>query len=187
MGKKKKIKKTNLPGPKSSADFWIGNIVTLLIAVTIVYLLYQNVEGYNGLWNNFIKKNLEIIREHPDFSIEKKWEIKCGFDYAYLNFIKKNTPENACILMPPDSAIYPKGEKSLFQNAAYSIKNKAWATYFLYPRKLVYEYEKGKNPYYDKIEFVAIVNFWGYDKLDYRVGQRAKFNILPVHQDRKSS
>lgn len=184
MGKKKKNKKTVAP-PKSSANFWIGNVVMLLIAITLVYLMYQSVDGYYGLWNNLIKKNLEIIKQYPDLSLEKKWEIKCGFDYVYLNYIKQHTPENACILMPPDSAIYPKGEKSPFQNAAYSIKNKAWSTYFLYPRRLVYEAEKEKNPFYDKVDYVAIVNFWGYDKLEYEVAQKIKLNILPVSQNQR--
>jgi hypothetical protein len=182
MSKKKKKKKPTLPTPKSAVDFWVSNIVTLLIAITLVYLIYRYVDGYNGLWNNIIKGNLEVIKKYPDLPLEKKWEIKCGFDYAYLNFIKQHTPENACILMPPDSAIYPKGEKSPFQNAAYSIKNKAWSTYFLYPRRLVYESEKGKNPYYDKVDFVAIVNYWGYDKLEYEVANKTRFNVLPVRQ-----
>ncbi|MDD5231399.1 MAG: hypothetical protein PHC43_08725, partial [Candidatus Marinimicrobia bacterium] len=63
--------------------------------------------------------------------------------------------------------------------------NKAWSTYFLYPRRLVYEAEKEKNPFYDKVDYVAIVNFWGYDKLEYEVAQKIKLNILPVSQNQR--
>jgi hypothetical protein len=181
--KKKKTKRTdNSKKTKPLVTFWMGNVVGLLISIMVVFLLFHNIRGYNWLWNNLVKQNIELIKKYPDLPIEKKWEIKCGFDYTYLNFIKENTPEDAIILMPPDSAIYPVGEKSDFKNASYSIKNKAWATYFLYPRKLVYEYEKGKNPLYEQANYVAIVNYWGYGKLNYKVSKQYKHTVLPIYK-----
>ena len=185
MGKKKRrnIHKSQKVEKNNLFNYWLLNIIGLLISAAIVFLLYDNIKGYNWLWNSLIVKNLQVIKKYPDLPIEKKWEMKCGFDYVYLNFIKTNTPEDAIVLMPLNSAIYPEGEKSDFKNASYSIRNKAWATYFLYPRKLVYEYEQGKNPLYEQANYIAIVNYWGYDKLDYKVTQRYKHHILPIYKN----
>ena len=147
------------------------------------FLLYYNIGGYRWVVDGLVLNNLKIIYQNPNLSLERKWAMKCGFDFVYLNHIKKNTPENAIILMPPYSALYPnkEGFKTEFntKNAA-GVKNKAWATYFLYPRKLVYQKGKDINYLYDKITHVAIANYLGYDKLDYSVPKKQKHAILPL-------
>jgi len=161
------------------ADWFSRNVIGLIISAVIVLILYYNIQGYRWIWDSLVMGNLKIIRENPHLSIEKKWEIKCGFDFSYLNYVKSKTPDNAIILMPAYSEIYPKGEKSDFNTRdSGGIKNKAWATYFLYPRKLVYVEEKGSNPFYEKADYVAIVNFRGYDKLNYSVENMEKYQIL---------
>lgn len=162
------------------ADWFTRNVIGLLISVAVILLLYYNIAGYRWVWDGLVMRNLKIIKENPYLTLEKKWQIKCGFDFSYLNYIKSKTPADAIILMPAYSDIYPEGEKSDFNTAdAGGIKNKAWATYFLYPRKLVYEEEKGTNPLYEKANYVAIVNFKGYDRLNYTVEKKEKYLILP--------
>lgn len=162
------------------SDWFSRNLIGLVGSVVVMLLLYYNVRGYKWVWDSLVMGNLRIIRENPHLTLEKKWQIKCGFDFSYLNYIKSRTPEDAVILMPAYSDIYPEGEQSDFNSTdAGGIKNKAWATYFLYPRKLVYEDEKGANPLYEKANYVAIVNSRGYDKLNYPVENKEKYQVLP--------
>lgn len=178
--KKKSSKKKAKEVRVDWTDWFSRNAIGLLISAVIIALLYYNIRGYKWAWDSLVMANLKIIRENPHLTLEKKWEIKCGFDFAYLNYIKSKTPADAIIVMPAYSDIYPEGEKSDFNTGdAGGIKNKAWATYFLYPRKLVYEEEKGTNPFYEKANYVAIVNFRGYDRLNYSVEKKEKYLILP--------
>jgi hypothetical protein len=102
-----------------------------------------------------MSKNLEL-------SAEQKLAGKCGFDYIYADFIKVNTPDSAVILMPSFSALYPSDGSTDFNRAnSAGVKNKAWATYFLYPRKLVYPNEVG-NKYADSISYIAVANYVDY-------------------------
>ncbi len=72
-----------------------------------------------------VRFNLSLIRRHPDWSYDQKMEEKVGKGfYNYARFIKKNTPSDAVILIPPQS--YPWQQSG----------NIAYLRYFLYPRKL---------------------------------------------------
>jgi len=158
------------------------NVFAVIISAVIVFFLYKNIQGYQWVWDSLVIKNLEIVNQHSDLTNEQKWAIKLGFDYRYLEFLKKNTPENAVILMPADSALFPQGVKSEFTKESYSVRNKAWATYFLYPRKIVYEKELLKSPYASQITHVAIANYRGYERLNYSVVKKQKYHVLPVNK-----
>ena len=133
------------------------------------------------MWNNLVIANFQQILTYPDLTREQKLEIKCRFDYRYLNYISKNTPTDAVILFPELKTFFPEGQKSDFNNrGAWGVKNKAWSTYFLYPRKVVYEYERTSSPDYSRITHVAIVNGWGYERLNYAVSNKQKYHILPI-------
>lgn len=177
---KNQTKKTPQKPANNNVDWFSKNILGLILSVVIIIILYNGIQGYKWVWDTLVMGNLKIIRQNSNLSLQKKWEIKLGFDYSYLNYIKNNTPDDAIILMPAYAEIYPEGEKSDFNTRdSGGIKNKAWATYFLYPRKLVYQDEKDLNPFYDKANYVAIVNFMGYDRLNYTVGDKQKYQILP--------
>ena len=179
--KKNKIEKV-IDNTLSLPEFWFRNVIGMIISIIFITILYFNVGGYKWLWDSLVVNNVKIMHKNPKMTLPQKWSVKCGFDYQYLDYLKNNTPEDAIILMPAKDKIYPKGQKSDFNTkSSAGIKNKAWAVYFLYPRKLVYENEID-NPYYDSINYVAIVNFLGYENLDYAVGKKKKYTILPVHQ-----
>jgi hypothetical protein len=182
--KKKKLdQKNKIENGNDKILFLLRNIAGLLFSLILIIILYQKIPGYKWLWDSLVISNQKMIKKYPDLSLEQKFEIKCGFDYKYLHFVKNNSPEDAIILMPSKEDIFPRGQKSDFNTkGSGGIRNKAWATYFLYPRKLVYEVEKDENPLYKKINYVAIVNYLGYEKLNYEVNKKQKYNILPINK-----
>lgn len=165
--------------PKKAYNRFLANFYIIIGSAVILFVLFNYIPGYKWALNNLVIGNIKVMVKNPRLSVEQKWAIKCGFDYRYLNYIKQNTPENAVILMPSESEVHPKGQKSDFNTSSLSITNKAVATYFLYPRKLVYKKGEENNPYSDKVDFVAIVNHFGYDELNYNVKKKVKYAILP--------
>lgn len=189
MAAKKSRKKKKDPVGDSSIKYrslslLFRNFLAVLITAVVIFLLYKNIQGYQWVWDTLLVKNLNVMKQYSDLTIEQKWAIKLGFDYRYLEFMKKNTPEDAVILMPADSVLFPPGVKSEFTKESYSVRNKAWATYFLYPRKIIYEKEINKNPLASKINYIAIANYRGYERLNYSVKIKQKYQVLPINIDR---
>lgn len=185
MSRKKINKKTKKDVKPDFFSRILKNIISLFIII-LALLLFNNLKGYKWLWNSLVMGNLKNIKKYPNLTFNKKYEIKCGFDYKYLEYIKSNTPKDAIILMASKSILIPEDEKTNFnKEGSWGVKNKAWATYFIYPRKLVYENNKNTNPFYKEVTHVAIANNWGYDKLNYKVDKKYKYYILPIKRDNK--
>jgi len=108
----------------------------------------------------------------------EKQDIRAGYDHAFLRTIRKYTPEDAIILMPPDSIIRTAYDDKKFK----WIHSKAWVAYYLYPRRVVYEDEKGTNKLYQKADWVGVINYWGYHLVhyDYREDKQMDLNIIPM-------
>lgn len=156
-------------------------LLILICSVLIVYLTVTYVPIYNLIYEDVLKASLNFVNQNRDLSKQQKLEGKFGFDVRYLEYLKKNTPENAVIIMPPDSVIHPGDESGDFNNLDLSsITSKIWTSYFVYPRKLVYEREKSTNPLYSEATHVAVINYWGYEKLDYNVSEREKYIVMPI-------
>lgn len=100
-----------------------------------------------------IKKGLDIFKLNSMIIFspyELKMRHKLGWKIIdYYEFIKRNTPENAKILIPPQGFPWP-----MSGNAAYS-------RYFLYPRHLISgkEKEPGTDLKKENIKYVLII--WG--------------------------
>jgi len=123
---------------KKKNIFSLQNLGAFIVTMICLFILYQNIGGYKWLWDGLVIGNLKIRWDKPNITQEEKWEIKCGFDFRYANYLKVNTPEDAIILMPPREVLVPKGKKSDFNTkGSWGVKNKAWVTYFVYQRKLV--------------------------------------------------
>ncbi len=161
----------------------IKNIVILFAAVILVKTLkgskedsYEWNDGYNWYFTSLIEDNFKAMKQYKTLTTEQKLESKIGFNFSYLKFLKTNTPEDAIILMPPDSVFFPSNEKSEFQ---VFILTPSWASYFVYPRKLVYE-KQNNLALNKKVTHVAVMNSWGYDKLSYQAARNNKYNIFPI-------
>ena len=158
----------------SDKKWLFKNILFLLLAFLLVKLTFTEQPAYKWVYYNLLKGNMSLIKQYPDISFEQKMQMKLGVNYEYLYFIKQSTPEDAVILYPSQEAFSKKG--SPFAH----IYNKIYATRFLYPRKLVLESELGVSKYADKINYVAIVNGEGKDKLSYPVDSIYQNGVLPI-------
>ena len=152
----------------------LRNIIVVTIAFFIV-LACQKSEGYDWVYKYLLKKNMEIIHKYKNSTIDLRYEMKLGYTYVYLRFLRDQTPDTAVILMPGAEIICsPNGKNNFSKDMA----NKLWATRFLYPRKIIYDKERNAQ---DQITHVAIINYWGYDKLPYRVDKQEENTVLPVN------
>jgi len=180
--KKKKGKHTPrvTPGKKRNTSLF-GNLVLSISLVIIFIFMYQAVPSYKWIVDSLVISNLKIIQHNPDLTLEQKYAAKLGFDARYIDYVKKSTPENAVILMPPYKE-FAKGEFN--RNGSWGVKSKTWCTYFLYPRIVIRESDCAELPdLCQKISHVMIINNWGYDKLEYNVGQKNKYGVLPVRMN----
>lgn len=144
-----------------STKFIIRNAIAGLAILLLWFGWLSKTESAEWIVGQMLPGNMEIIEQHPDLSLDQRWEFKLGAAFNYLQFIKQRTPENAVILYPDHGAFFPAGVESPFRGT--EPYNKVWATRFLHPRRLVLRSESGTSPYTDNITHVAIVNGIGYD------------------------
>lgn len=176
---KSKTERKNEKKPRF-AIVLLCNIVLLLFSWIIVVQLYQKMPGYRWVYSDLLKGNMELIHKYKNLPIETRYEMKLGYTYAYLRYITQQTPDSAVILMPGERSVYfPANRKTDFTGQPY---NKIWATRFLFPRKIVFEGEENNNKYANRITHVAIVNGWGYDKLNYPVENPIGNTVLPLNR-----
>jgi hypothetical protein len=156
--------------------FGFKSIGLALLSGLLVYAAMRKNSGYTWVWTNYLKGNWEFIKAHDTATIEQINEMKIGFNYVFLNYVKKHTPDTAVILFPLRSQITEKGGN---MQLGIDVSVKMWATHFVYPRRILYKDEYGENPLYDSVTHVAIAAAHGYDDLDYFVQKRAYFDVLP--------
>ncbi len=129
----------------------IRGMVKLLSSLILCWIIFQNFIGLFGI----VAKDIDFIIKYPAASYEQKMEMKLGKQfYDYVMFIKRNTPENSKILLPPFPRPLP----------AYpwpQTGNNIYMRYFLYPRVLLNgeEYTPKYDLVKEKIDYVLIA--WG--------------------------
>jgi len=148
------------------------NLIGGGLAVMFLYIIFSNVQGYDWLYNTMLKNNFETIEKYPNLTIPERYEAKWGGEIGYINRIKQQTPDSAIILVPPKKILTQAGFKSAVELP--------WLTYFVYPRKVVYEDDKDSSKLYSHVNYVLAVNGWGFDKVNYRIDKPEAFMILPM-------
>lgn len=168
--------------PKNS---WLGKclgIRSMAVAIGGCFLLYTGIskdEGYQWVWNSLLKGNWAFIQEHREASLEERNQMKLGFNYAYLDYIKKNTPEDAIILFPLQKHVTEQIDN---MKLGGEITNKSWVTHFVYPRRALYKDEEFTNSLYNEVTHVAIIAGHGYEDLEYEVQEKPAFAVFPKKQ-----
>jgi hypothetical protein len=175
--KKKKSKKVAEERKITPRRLLLRNLLVTAIAGWMVFLCIEKQVGYQQIYH-ILKGNMAFIRQFPGKTNEQRLEVKLGMSYTYLQFIKRQTPEDAVILYPDWREFFPEGVESPFNG---EITNKIWATRFLYPRKIVLSSERDKNRYGKHITHVAIVNGTGFEKVNYPVAAKFEHGVLPFN------
>ena len=164
--KKKNISKSTPPQKakrQTGFKYWnpVLNIGFMIFSIAFYFIMTSQNVGYGWVYNSLIKNTYNSAEQIRGLTTEQKIESKMGFDAKLLLFIKQQTPEDAIILMPPKDKVKRKKDGGNFSNDSASITNKAWASYFVFPRKLIYD--GSESIYRDKVTHVAIVDMWGYE------------------------
>ena len=173
----KSNKKEKQPAKTNYGKTIISNAAAVVLLLFLLDSLVSKNVGYHWMWNTLLKQNLESIQQYKHLTTAQKHESRQGFFFTYLNFINTHTPEDAVILLPPDSIIQQV-------DGLNKLGDRRKTTYFIYPRRAVYEKYRHNydSTYWNKITHVAIVNYYGYDKLNYQVNDKQQFSILPAKQ-----
>jgi hypothetical protein len=96
---------------------------------------------------------LKTIEEHPDLTIQQKYEAKWGGgEITYINQIVSQTKATDILLFPPKDVLQKVGFKGSL--------DKPWLAYFIYPRKFSYDSDSIKLNY----NKIVAINGWGVDK-----------------------
>lgn len=172
------------------------NLLFGFIAVMFLVWCNKNVLSYNWVYNSLLKDGYKYCglvqneinnrsrgvsdpKMKSQIAYDTKYEAKIGVEFMVLKMIRDNTPPNAIILFPPPLILT---QKTTNLTLRYEIGMKPWASHFLYPRTIVYDQERGKNPFYDKAQYIFVLHGWGFDRLDYEPKQRNQVDILPLHK-----
>ncbi|WP_294142869.1 hypothetical protein [uncultured Sanguibacteroides sp.] len=163
----------------NTTSFIVKNIAALFLMIFVVQTAIHDNGGYNWVFS-MLKGNLEMIKHYPRMSQVQKNEIKHGANFNYLHFLKTNTPPDAVILFPPkDTLLHVKLFKDKLSNSA-SLRNRIWASYFIYPRKIVYADSLKECP--AEVTHIAIIDKHGYeyvkDSVDWATAPA--FSVIPV-------
>lgn len=141
--------------------------------MVLLYLAYNHYSGYQWVMQNLIGDNISYIDQHPELTNTQKLEVKLGFEYTFLKYIKEHSPEDAIVLLPFDQQHFanPKFTLQNFFNPHLTIMRKEHVASFIYPRKVVLLRDRVTDPNYMRATHLAIVDFHGYE-------------LLPGHKDR---
>lgn len=169
--------------PKAWTGFLVRNILIGLIVFFCFSSLYNNNKfaGYKWMHEKLIVGNYELMHKYPDHTFEQRQQLKLGFFAKYLQFINKNTPDTAIVLMPSGAVVSKIDKKRKLD----WLGSKRHVGYFIYPRKAVYESNSNDSIYMDKVTHVAIVDGKGYENLPYRVKNKSAYTVLPIKLEQK--
>lgn len=159
-----------------SVRYIVKNLVVLTGVLLVIGLLVKANAGYDLLVSKLLQER-SAQRQYEDRSYDDRRAIKLGYNFTYLQLLRSRTPETAVILMPPDSVFRTTDEEHTF--VEYWITNRGWASYFVYPRRLVYSDDLKTESSALHPTHVAIVHYWGYDKLAYPVDKKYPYDVMP--------
>jgi len=165
-------KKASSSGSLAFLSTVFFNLIGGGLAIMFIYVIFASVQGYDWLYNTMLKNNFETMEKYPNLTYPERYEAKWGGEIAYINRVKQQTPDSAIILIPPRKLLTQAGFKSAVELP--------WLTYFLYPRKVVYDDDKDSSKFYNQANYIMAVNGWGFDKVNYHIEKPEAFMILPL-------
>lgn len=114
----------------------------MLVAVVLWVRLPWAWPSYRNMANA-----LRDIYEHRNASLAARYETLHGATWRLLESTRARTPPSARILIPSDPIHGP-------------LASRLWSTYYLYPRRLVYEREL-TGPLENQVDYILVDRGWG--------------------------
>ena len=172
----------NSNAPKSTRynfTWWMKNLLIAAVVYMLCPSLVKSNMGYEWLIDGYAKSNLEAVKQIEGFTNDQKLEAKLGYDYAFIEMIRRTTPENAVVFYPSREDFTDKAASTGISFSG-NLCDKLSAVRFLYPRKIVIKQELNKTSWSKKITHVAIVNGHWRELLPYKVSDAALITVLPT-------
>ena len=100
-------------------SWWIKNLLIAALAYMLLPGFVKSNAGYEWLIEGYAKGNLKVIKQYDNLNNDQKLEMKLGYDYAFIEMIRRMTPEDAVIYYPSRQALggalslpAPSGDRS---------------------------------------------------------------------------
>ncbi|MBP3775153.1 MAG: hypothetical protein ILA34_07380 [Bacteroidaceae bacterium] len=169
-------------GRRDVGTWLVRNALLLVVAGFLLSKVTRLNMSYSWLWNNYLKGNVEMIRQYPNLTYDEKMGMKLGADYQYLLWLRDNTPQDAVVYYP-SAGDFRAGHPAVQQNPFNGkLNDKLTAVRVLYPRRVVTEDEWGKTSWTAKVTHVGVVNGRNKDKVPYPVPDNFVIGALPMQQ-----
>ena len=81
-------------------SWWIKNLLIAALAYMLLPGFVKSNAGYEWLIEGYAKGNLKVIKQYDNLNNDQKLEMKLGYDYAFIEMIRRMTPEDAVIYYP---------------------------------------------------------------------------------------
>jgi len=166
---KEKLSKSEKIGEekKSYSNPIVFNVIALLVAMLFIRTIFKPTStesnqpnqsfnmGYDWLYNQMLKSNMDFIKENPKLNFREKYISKWGEgEISYLFKIKDSTSEKDILLIPPQNVLTSAGFKTMGA--------RPFSSYFLFPRKVYIADSSGTVP--KDVTKIVSFNGWGVDK-----------------------
>lgn len=118
-----------------------NRIISIVFLIILFFSFNKSLSSVIG----FSYKELRVVKNFLFLSRGEKMRLRFGKFYDYMQFVKKNTPENAVIAAPPQINPWPK------------TGNDSYDYYFLFPRIIISSVSKDKLPDNKNLTHVFLV------------------------------
>ncbi len=181
----RRIKKPVAKKNKASFNFkmtpslrFLRNIFIAIIVLFIAFFSTREGNLYGWTYKNLLVENIKFaLGKYGELDVHQKYVVKMKDNYQYIKLVKDNTPEDAIILFPDRKHFNTERSTMKLSN---QLSHPGYISFFLYPRKVIYD--NRESIYKDKYTHVAILDYWGYDKLNYKIDSPVEYTILPVNR-----
>ena len=168
---------------KGPARFGFGWWVKNILIAAAVYMLFPSLlksnDGYSWLLQSYVRDNLISIRQLEGCDADQKLESRLGYDYAFVEMVRRMTPDSAVVYWPSRTDFTSKAEGCPY-TFSVNLCDKLSAVRFLYPRRVVVEQEMGKTSWSRRLTHVAVVKGRNRELVPYATSQQMQLCVLPT-------
>lgn len=95
------MNKSNTPQTtRYNFAWWMKNLLIAAVVYMLCPSLIKSNAGYEWLIEGYAKSNLEALQQLQGFNNDQKLEAKLGYDYAFIEMIRKALPRTPLCSIP---------------------------------------------------------------------------------------